>query len=513
MNQLNTTCCDTITNRSKESHFRITSLLVCFAISLIIVTVCSKSSFLYPLNDWEDANCFFTVGKSIKYGIVPYRDLYEQKGPLLYFLYALASLISYDSFIGVYLIEVFCCTVFLYYSYKIMELYCRNISIFCIPLLAVAVYTSRSFFHGGSAEELCFPILTISLYYFLKAAKHNSYPTNRESFLIGFFSACIFWIKFTLVGMYVGWFGIFFCDMIYHKKGRILSKIVLFIVLGLVVGSFPYLLYFGLHYAVNDLIEVYIYDNITKYTVTNSGSNLLIGIAKNLYIGIKNLYYNFVVIILIGIGGGYCIINKWKKELLYVGSMIIITFVFCYGGGRSYPYYALSFVPFACIGFVPICLILSKKTKQQIWARSLCFICAVLMACTAWLTPNRYLMLANKDNLPQYQFAKTITNTPGHTLLNYGFLDGGFYTTTGIIPNCRAFCKLNIPIDELKELQYRYVRNGLCDYVVTKDEELTDADSNKLYVLSNVSQFYLEGNIHTYYLYQLVSLDSEAIQQ
>ena len=56
--------------------------------------VCSKSSPLYPMNDWVDVNCFFTVGRGITHGMVPYLDLYEQKGPLIYFLYALAALIS-----------------------------------------------------------------------------------------------------------------------------------------------------------------------------------------------------------------------------------------------------------------------------------------------------------------------------------------------------------------------------------------------------------------------------------
>lgn len=39
-------------------------------------------------------------------GKVLYRDIYEQKGPLLYVVYGLAWLISHDSFIGAYTIYV-----------------------------------------------------------------------------------------------------------------------------------------------------------------------------------------------------------------------------------------------------------------------------------------------------------------------------------------------------------------------------------------------------------------------
>ena len=73
---------------------RILQALFALAVSFGMLLICSKNSFLYPLNDWVDVNCFFTVGRGIRHGLVPYLDLYDHKGPLLYYVYALASLIS-----------------------------------------------------------------------------------------------------------------------------------------------------------------------------------------------------------------------------------------------------------------------------------------------------------------------------------------------------------------------------------------------------------------------------------
>ena len=53
-------------------------LLVLFVTALCAITICSKSSPLYPMNDWVDANCFFTVGRSMLSGKVLYRDIFEQ---------------------------------------------------------------------------------------------------------------------------------------------------------------------------------------------------------------------------------------------------------------------------------------------------------------------------------------------------------------------------------------------------------------------------------------------------
>ena len=70
-------------NRSGQILFFLFAALA----AVLSLTVCTKSSFLYPLNDWVDVHCYFTVGRGILHGMVPYRDLYEQKGPLVYFLY------------------------------------------------------------------------------------------------------------------------------------------------------------------------------------------------------------------------------------------------------------------------------------------------------------------------------------------------------------------------------------------------------------------------------------------
>ena len=79
---------DVKSDRRKSAFVLAFTLLLSF----IFITICSKASFLYPMQDWVDVNCFFTVGRSMLEGKVVYRDIFEQKGPLLYFIYALIAL-------------------------------------------------------------------------------------------------------------------------------------------------------------------------------------------------------------------------------------------------------------------------------------------------------------------------------------------------------------------------------------------------------------------------------------
>ena len=68
--------------------------LVCLASATAALLVCSLSSPLYATNDWVDANTYLTIGRAMLHGQVPYRDLADQKGPLLYVLHMLAAIIQ-----------------------------------------------------------------------------------------------------------------------------------------------------------------------------------------------------------------------------------------------------------------------------------------------------------------------------------------------------------------------------------------------------------------------------------
>ena len=120
---------------------------------------------------------------------------------------------------------------------------------------------------------------------------------------------------------------------------------------------------------------------------------------------------------------------------------------------------------------------------------------AVCLAIMLNTCPNIYLLKYQKDDMPQYKFDKIISEVDNPTLLNYGFLDGGFYTVSDIMPTCKYFCGLNIPYPEIQETQDYYVKNGLTDFVVTYNEPLAEDMSGKYEFVTTekfeYKQFYL----------------------
>ena len=493
--------------------------IVLITTSILCVTICSKSSPIYPFNNWDDANCFFTVGKSITNNIVMYKDIFEQKGPLLYFIHTLAYLISHTTFIGVYFFELITCFLFLFISYKTLRLFIDSNVIYSIPIIAVIIYSSRALSHGGSAEEFCLPCVALCNYFGIKALKNNENINWKNWLVVGVTSGAVLWIKFSLLGFYIG-FGIVFA-ILYIKKRQIkcLFQAFLSLVIGIVAVSLPILLYFIINNAVFDLFEVYFYDNLFIYTVNSTG-NILYNFFENLYHGFTSFAANYILgIIMIIAGIIYLIIylllvRKRHAILIYCVVTILCTFLLIYSGGRDYQYYSFLFsiyVPFGILLFHSLVRIFTNgifkiHTKKRYIIIPLGVV--IYSSCLIFMfesSANTYMLKYSKEDLPQFKFNEVISQTENPTLLNYGFLDGGFYTVSNIMPNCKYFCGLNIPYNEIKKTQDDFIENEMIDYVVTRGNPLSKSQQvHYKYVRSAVFET-TENHYSTYYLYKKVT--------
>lgn len=326
---------------------------------------------------------------------------------------------------------------------------------------------------------------------------------------VGVTSAFVLWIKFTMLGFYFGWFCAIVWQLVRRYDIKKLPRIILWIVIGVLVPTVPILIYFGMNHALSDLWVVYFYNNLFFHSVLSRHSFLL-SVAINLLRGTKNILdANLISTVFIGTGMLVLAKKRDKTEFYSYFMMIVSTFLLVYIGGRSAKYYSLIFNAFVPIGVLTVCQMLQvcfpariqienvSRVGRRLAAGMIC-VGSIIFACI--MCNNTYLLKYSKMDLPQYQFAEIITRKENATLLNYGFLDGGFYTTTGIVPNCRFFCNLNIRLDEIMETQNEFVEQGLVDFVVTRNKEL----ESKRYECVATTTFYLEGDEYTYFLYQRI---------
>lgn len=480
--------------------------LFLFGIAFAVITIFSTCSFLYPLNYWGDSNVFFTVGKSMLSGVLPYRDLLEHKGPLLYFLHAFAALISYDSFFGMYLIEIAACYAFLFYSYKTLLLFADRFILYLFPIYALVTYSSPNFALGDSAEELCLPLIAYGLYLGLKMLKQGDTLSRKDAILLGLTSGCVFWVKYTMVGFYVGWIVIPVVLCLYKRQFAKLFRMILQIAGGVVLVSIPIVVFFACNGALMDLFEVYFYNNIFQYSDVGASSGGLVSIAVHIMTGFYSACFDNPLLFVLIVAGLYACSKVDAKAAVFCLVTLVTTICFIFFGAISFAYYAfvlnvfsvfsLLFV-YACIK-KPLAKLTNGGWKTQ--ARRGVVYCTAALLCFS-ASKHTDFMFYDKSDLPQYQFKEIIDQSETPTLLNFGFLDGGFYTVSGIVPNTKYFFRSNLLLHETQAAQKEYIENAATEFIVS-DLPINNVPGIERYTLVATADYGF-GSATSYYLYQL----------
>ena len=441
-------------------------------LALAVLLFCTKSSPLYPINDWADANIYLTIGKGMTRGQVVYRDLYDHKGPLLYALHALCALVSFTDFRGVFVMEWLFAAAFLYLTHAFFRrLGAERWAWALTAFAALAVYASRSFAEGDSAEELALPLIMFTLLSLWRFWQSGGRRMSAGALVAnGALAGCVFWIKFTMIGLHA---GLFVSLLLYHLKRREgceALRALLCLLGGFVLSTLPWVVYFGLNGALGDWLKTYLYDNLFLYSA-GEAAGLLARVKAMLKCGLSWLMQNpaYTLPLLLGLAacrrfGAWPYASLW----LMAGLGALGTFV----GGKSYVYYGLVLAPACVPGLAAAGRWLSKRASVP---RALvAAACAACVALCPLVSPNPrpaygVSLGQSRESTMQYRVAAALPADA--TLLNYGFMDAGFYTAAGLIPSVKYFHQTNVPLQEMKDEQLRYMRQGLCEYIVARGNE------------------------------------------
>ncbi len=452
-------------------------LAFCLLLAAACLLLCSKSSPLYPINDWEDANAYLSAGKGILAGRVMYRDLYEHKGPLIYMLHALCALISPSGFLGVFFMEIAAVGLFLMAVYKLLTLYGAGQSAWALlPLAAALSLSSVSFRTGDSAEELCLPVLAWALYFLLRWLKLRAPQRMPASALLLSGVACgfVLWMKFTMLGFFAAWIlGL----MLYHflrRQPRSAFASLGWFLCGIGIATLPWFVYFAANGALYDWYKVYVYDNLFLYANTEP---------LTLWQRIRLMFataWDFLTAnpgFTLPTALGYIWFLAGRKqtaaEKLFVFALALLLGVGVFIGGKPYVYYGFIFAAFAALYLLPACPALDRALARKP-------VLSVLVAGTLTLfslffcyaaSPNTKDLLKPREETMQYRFAAVIGQVPGATMLNYFFMDSGFYTAAGVTPTVKYFHYTNVPLPEMLQEQDRYIAQGVTDFVVTRGRQ------------------------------------------
>ena len=507
----------------------------CALTAFIVMLICTRSSPLYAFNNWDDSNSYFTVGKSIFKGLVPYRDLFDQKGMMLYAMYGIASLLSYKTFAGVFVIETIAAAAVGLAIYRIYSLYVRpEISIVLMPITCACIYSTRSFWWGGSAEEMMMPLFMWGLYLSMRYFKEE-YPReiSYKTLLIGgILAGCVLNIKFNSLGFFFAWMVMILIADLTAKNLLISQRLKMCVIhgcvflIGMLMATIPWIIYFTLNGALYDWFHVYIYLNVFVYSEKLPMLQRIYNMCKIIYNHmLSNPYCGFMALI----GGISFIVMKSRcieklNMIMLAGFTALIIFI----GGVELQYYSLPLWTFAVLGGVAMGRIVEYLIDNSIYKKRACKestddenttpvsirwhviritagICAVVIAGMISYTTsmNSFFMKYQRDDIWVYHFTDIIENSgiENPTLINMGCFDAGLYTTCGIVPTCRFFQTQTIKISDVGEVQDDFIVNGKTDFVLARDYTPDYIDVH--YELIAHESWEQSGYDCDFYLYQL----------
>ena len=443
--------------------------LICLASALAALLVCSLSSPLYATNDWIDANAYLTIGRAMLHGQVPYRDLVDHKGPLLYLLHMLAALVQPNGFFGVFVWEVAAGTVFCRWAVKLAALFADGpAALLAAPVSAAVVYTLPAFSKGDSAEEFALPLLLIALYDLTRVMLDGGRPVIRGMLLRnGALAGVLFWTKYTLLGVHFAFMACLFVELLAFRRqiARAFAACGWFL-LGMAAPAVPVLAYFAANRALGSLWEVYFYNNLFRYSdLTGGVLNRLIRVEMLLS---ETLVNNGMLgaAFFAGVALVALCARLPVRGRLYLAVAAGCAALFIWGGGAYWDYYGL---PLAA--FVPLALAMLLPAVPQ---RAAGWLAGALAAalCLVWVwiyTPNRAQMGLRLEDRVQTRFAALINQTPDASILDWGAVDSGFYTAAGLDPQFRYFIHTNAEGPEADEARLAAIRNGEFDYIIVRD--------------------------------------------
>lgn len=261
------------TASSKKDLSNLMILYICFIV-VMFLTSCFTSP-LFPNRFGQDSAIFSLLGKGLLEGKDLYTDLFDHKGPMIFFLNALG--LSMGGRGGIFLLQClfgFVSLTILYFTAKQSHPE-RDLSAWgqCL-FLFIAAYAVffNAFEQGNLTEEYSIPAISLSLFLFVRyAAAAETKPSHPPvyAFVYGIMLAYLSFMRLNnAVTVCAGILAIFLY-LLYKKEYQNLIANLLCGCAGLLVFTAPVLLYFHAHNSLNEMIYATFLHNFT--IIGNSG--------------------------------------------------------------------------------------------------------------------------------------------------------------------------------------------------------------------------------------------------
>lgn len=405
---------------------RIIPFFVCFIISFLFSINLCLSPF-NNLDPYTDSSVFLYIGKSMHNGMIPYKDLFDHKGIVLYFIEYLGYFVGIGNKIGVWIIELINIYVTTLLFYHIARLFSSSKIVCYLATYLVVPFSSLSFFEGGNlVEEYALPWISLSLYIVIKFFITKTYKTWHIIALgVGF--TIVLLLRVNMVGLWAPILLATIAFLIKNKRITEIFKCALLFIAGCLCVFIPIMVYLLSTNSLKDMIDYYIVFNLS-YTGAHSRRGIITFVFDCISTAGVSIF--FIV---------YSLCINYKNKIIWLN---IITLFFAYISaaisGRAYLHYGIILIPFFIIPTTLTILPFMEKTKSiSIFIKKRGVVVSVVILCLLCVSlhptiyvKNNFSASQKQDSLQDYLLSNTNENDDVLILGNsvYTYINSNRYT-------------------------------------------------------------------------------------
>lgn len=465
--------------RLKNIDWTVYSFL--FILSVIMIMLFNHDSPVYHYNQWVDTNYYFTVARGMLHGKTMYVGVFDQKGPVVYFVHCLALLImptKYWGMVPIFIILFFLDLVIVFHWSK---LYLKKIpSILVSTTFSILFFNFDYYQRGDSAEELVMPFLLYAFYLLFRYIKTNRLPSNFEYVISGFGISWIFLSKFSLLLGPATIFVIVWVYLLVNRHILWLIKSITYSAIGFVLGMLPTVVYFLANHAIGALWHYYIYLNLFLYTPYDLQYKTSLAKWVGVWFAKSSTWFGqfWLTTLIIAIG---ILALVASKKIVYDNKRLSIALIAYFALYLSVAlpaltsYYYLAILPLAVPGLIALVMLGGKAFRDRLPVSMLVVLLAVVPIAASVFNQSvskesRFNRLDNEPSAFTLMKPMLDAKVGRHSLMLYKAYDGGFYNITQTVPTEKYFAKYNITREAMPEIYNSMdaeLKSGKKRFVVT----------------------------------------------
>lgn len=472
-----------------------TKVLLLFMLwSFFIQLFLSNDSPFFGLAHRIDSAWFYMEGKAFLYGLRPYVEFTDFKGPIIWLFYGIGWLISPLDYHGMYVVSGVLYAVTLFFNYKTANVFLQSEKrSLAATLPMIFVYFFPWFHFETRSEDLMLPFVAISLYALFKRLYAEERDDRADFMMLGGCFTVLVLMKYNVAAVQGVMILVALWDQYKHKRGLALP-FGWMIIISVVIAA-PFIIYFIATDTLGAFFHNYFVLAYETVTLENSDSpSYMQDLA-----GILADYRKIVFIVVVFVSG--MLLSLKLKRYKYVPVAIAMLFIAMMTRHNVWNYYYGVCYIFVLYLFIVVLLAYNKQTRRVGYGLLTAYIilyCLYGNLIIGELRQNT-IFTHNDDRVAFQEISDVMKDVDHPRLLSYECQEFGFGVMYGALPAGDQFAYPNGGTPPMIRDHRKILTDRKADFVVTY---CRDDQPEKLKVLREIEAAGYELRLKRMYMNQ-----------